>query len=201
MGFDKKYLGGLVITHNTPYIITGYDYMRSKYLMKAINDNHVSLYTVKKDGEIIHTRESAENKRIENERKIQELRKYVELYNKCLNSLEKQTEKNEYTHLIHKLITIHENTCHINRILGYALTDKDRAFFNRELLKIRKGFKRRLKRLYRYMEKSDYEKFVEYLEISNYTHPLRCSYRIECIEKENLYISSYIDKYDQIKYI
>ena len=81
------------------------------------------------------------------------------------------------------------------------MNEEDKKFFIRELSKTRKGFRRRLKRLYRYSTKFEYQFinniFNEYgvNTISYY------KYKIDDLKNENKYIDVYLNKYEKIKYL
>ena len=156
MEFNKENIGGLVLSYGDPKIVVGYDFINRRYIAEKITGGRYSTYTFVRECDIIKNSEMAINRKECNEKKISDISKLINIDDNICKRLN-ENELSEYSNLYSKLKDIYDNIQSINQLMRYRMNEEDKKFFIRELSKTRKGFRRRLKRLYRYSAKLEYQ--------------------------------------------
>lgn len=215
LNFSK--IGKLHISNNSLYMVTGYNYLCDQYTATAIN--------LKKIGFLSHKEISKEEEKnlFDYENFYSELdklyegkfenKKYVDIYernnprrflenhhlsDKDKNDYRRQAE--EYNNCLNRLKETYINIKSIDFLLKHSKDKEQKDLYTKELTKNKKGLRRALKILYRYMNEDDYNEFMVYLENNEYKNikDIRGYVKFELERKEDL-IKSYeylVDNYE-----
>lgn len=159
MSFDQSNLGKFFIKendYNTIFIVTGYDYLEDKYILKDYNGNlnHLSNKDIYKILNYNETKKSLEDNLNNFHDGIFKYSYYMNYYNKKTSK-----ERLEFYRIFRRL---RENAEAIEKF-------REKKSYEDVVHQSTKGFRRALKRLYRYVfNTNDYYDIVELLETVKY---------------------------------
>ena len=150
-------IGRFYLSDDSVYQVVAYDKINDSYIAKLIDDvlfykkmdEHAQLMSIKDILSILDERIEVANSNC---------KLYSEIY-KSIND----NDSIEFFSILRKLKTIKNNIRDVEFLVKY-----NPSLYEKHISRINKGYRRRLKRLYHFLGKENYERFIPVLEQSNY---------------------------------
>lgn len=183
--FDKKLLKKIYIKNNIIYIVSGFDFIENKYILKSIG--LCTIYTSIENKDLILLKEAKElidfyfleNIKIKN---------FIDKYEFIEKNIKNKDELLGFSNLLNKQREIIENEKCLN-----ILKTKDTPYL-KEFNDLRKGQRKINKRFYKYFGKNDYEFMIDFFKQINFK-PIGYA---KHIYKENMKIIEELKKIENL---
>lgn len=168
---------------NIDYQITAYDGINNCYLAHSICDGFPNYYqTVGENVEILDADEVVDRL----EEKIKESQRNYDIWDEVYHNIGKEKMVKLFD-LVRELHTIHVNIDNVKFLAKHNPEE-----YNSEVKRTEKGYRRKLKLVYRILGEDNYNKFVPLIEKTNYAEPSHWSWLIRNAELRKKRMKSFI---------
>lgn len=163
---NENYIGKIIKFKSEYFVIIGYDYFCEKYICKNLRFKNGSYTNME-----INVDDFVDIEKVYEETKI--IYEELELVNNEINSVYEKIKKPYNTtynttcfvNMFLRLREIKKNIKSLDFILkSYDLSKEEEQFYLKELNKCYKGKRRVFKRLYSYVNRKTFDKFIEVME-------------------------------------
>ena len=152
-------IGMFYLSSESVYQVVAYDKINHCYIAKIVDDM-INVYNPVKDN--VELMDSSKILAILDE-KIEVARSNYELYQEVYNHI-KPEDNAEFFSVVQDLKTIMSN------LISVQFLSKYNPMYNKHIIKVDKGYRRKLKRLYHILGEDYFNKFLPILEKNDYTN-------------------------------
>lgn len=184
--YDKSMIGKAYLKDLHIYIVVGYDFFKKTYLLRTTDTNsYYSGIYLEATEERMKNIKPLPRLIEEIEKEIEKNNVFEEAYNHLVLSIRMSEHKNiSAARILNRLKETHDNVRDIKAILCLkGLKEEERKFYERELLKASKGFRRAKKLLYRYLSKQSAEIILNYYEENNYKNVIITKWKMDKLKE------------------